>query len=572
LATLVATTEERARHLALATTKPDHDIASTLEETARSAHARGAPVAAAELAEHALRLTPPGEKAAGRRRLFLAAERYFFAGDIDRATVMLETARATAVPGKDRAAILAQLARVTTSARGAVSLYRQALAEAEDDDTLQAEIHLSLASLMRFSEGVERGIEHGELAVRAAERVGDIALRCRAFAAYGLLHFNGGRGIPRAEMEEALRLERSLDEWPLVDGPASVYGHQLWWSAEVDPARTLFEEVHDAVCARNDPVGEAEALWCLGMVEWRAGNWERSDRCAARSLELTTQLGTVTPPAQFPVAVITAHLGRIDEARALAERAVARAETEGMGAAMSGFSWVLGFIELSLGSPVAALPHLRRGYAHRGDFILEPGMRLEVGDLLEALVATGELDEADTVLAREESRASALDRAWALAILARCRALLLAARGDQEGAFAAFEQALAQHARTTDPFHHARTLLALGRTQRRAKRRGDARRTLEDALASFETLGAPLWAEQTRAELARIGGRAPSRGALTEAESRIARLVAEGHTNREVAAALFLTEHSVETALTRVYRKLGVRSRSELAHSLASNS
>ena len=204
--------------------------------------------------------------------------------------------------------------------------------------------------------------------------------------------------------------------------------------------------------------------------------------------------------------------------------------------------------------------------------MLEPAQRLELGDLLEALIAVGELDEADEILATWEARAGALDRAWALAILARCRALLLAARGDLAGAFASFERALAEHARSTDPFHHARTLLALGRTQRRAKQRGAARTTLEDALARFERLGAPLWAEQTRAELARIGGRAPSRGELTEAERRIARLVAKGSTNREVAAALFLTEHSVETALTRVYHKLGVRSRAELAHLLAAKS
>ncbi|MBA3365143.1 MAG: helix-turn-helix transcriptional regulator, partial [Actinobacteria bacterium] len=165
-----------------------------------------------------------------------------------------------------------------------------------------------------------------------------------------------------------------------------------------------------------------------------------------------------------------------------------------------------------------------------------------------------------------------LDRAWALAILARCRGLLLAARGDLDGAFASFERALAEHARSVDPFHHARTLLSLGRTQRRAKRRRAARSTLDDALARFEMLGSPLWAEQARAELARISGRAPSRGELTEAERRIAGLVAEGRTNREVAAALFLTEHSVETALTRVYRKLGVRSRGELARLLAPKS
>src|SRR5258705_2046871 len=106
--------------------------------------------------------------------------------------------------------------------------------------------------------------------------------------------------------------------------------------------------------------------------------------------------------------------------------------------------------------------------------MLEPAQRLELGDLLEALIAVGELDEAEQVIATWQERAAALDRAWALAILARCRALLLAARGDLEGAFASFEQALAEHDRSTDPFHHGRTLLALGRTQRRAERRRPA--------------------------------------------------------------------------------------------------
>jgi DNA-binding CsgD family transcriptional regulator len=158
-----------------------------------------------------------------------------------------------------------------------------------------------------------------------------------------------------------------------------------------------------------------------------------------------------------------------------------------------------------------------------------------------------------------------LDRARELAILARGRGLVRAARGDLEGAFASFEQARADHARSIDPFQHARTLLALGTTQRRAKQRAAARTTLEDALARFERLPAPLWADKARAELARIGGRAPGTAELTQAEQRIADLVAQGRTNREVAAALFITVHSVETALTRIYRKLAVRSRSELA-------
>jgi DNA-binding CsgD family transcriptional regulator len=193
----------------------------------------------------------------------------------------------------------------------------------------------------------------------------------------------------------------------------------------------------------------------------------------------------------------------------------------------------------------------------------------ELPDLLDALVVVGELDEAETIAVRWEQLGRRLGRAWALAISTRTRALVSAARGDLEGALAAFEDALTEHATTRDPFQHARTLLALGTTRRRAKQRAAARETLEQALDAFETIGAPLWAERTRAELARIGGRAPGHDALTPSEERIAALVGEGRTNREVAAELFVTEHTVEAALTRVYRKLGVRSRAELAHRLA---
>jgi DNA-binding CsgD family transcriptional regulator len=425
---------------------------------------------------------------------------------------------------------------------------------------------------MAFAEGIDRGMEHGELAVRAASRVGDTALRCRALGAYGLMHFNTGRGIPAVEMEEALSLERSLAEWPLEDGPTWVYGWQLLWSADVDRARDLLHEVLGVVKSRNAAEEEAEALWYLSLVESRAANWELAERYSADSLDLRTQLGRLIPPHEFPAAIVAAHFGRADDARTRSQRAVARAEAEGIGIGQSGHNWVLGFVELSVGDAAAAVPHLRRSYELRNAFMLDPAQRLELGDLLEALIAVGEREKAGEILAIWQDRANALDRAWALAILARSRGLLLAAHGDFTGALASFDRALAEHARSSDPFQHARTLLALGRTQRRAKRRGAARTTLEDALARFERLGAPLWAEQTRAELARIGGRARSRDELTEAEQRIAALVAEGRTNREVAAALFLTEHSVETALTRVYRKVGVRSRAELAHLLASNS
>jgi len=571
LAEMVPTREERARHLALAAGGPSREISFVLEDAARTAHARGAPTAAAELAEHALRLTPVADVEDARRRQLTAADRHFEAGDNDRAIALLDQARAAAAPGAERATVLVHLAPVTKDVRGpreAVALYREALGEAEGDDALEAMIHLSLAELMRFSEGVELGVEHAELAVRAASRAGDATLRCRALAACGLLRFNAGQGIPRAEMEKALVLERALPEWPLGDGPTWAFCHQLWWSDDLDLARPLLHEFREALHARNDPE-EATALWHLGFLEWRAGNWELAARYLADSLSLTTQTGRVGmwPAQEAPATVVAAHRGQIDEARAQAEHAVAEAEAEGIRIAESGHRWVLGFIELSLGNAAAALEHLRRSHKIRDTFVFEPGMRLELADTLEALIAVGEHDEAERILVLWEERARALDRAWALAWLARCRALLLAARGDVQGAFGEFDRALAEHARSVDPFHHARTLLALGVTQRRAKQRGAARATLDSALEIFERLGAPLWAEKARAELGRIGGRTREDG-LTPAEHRVAALVAEGRTNREVAATLFLSERTVASHLTHIYAKLAVRSRTELAHRL----
>ena len=119
------------------------------------------------------------------------------------------------------------------------------------------------------------------------------------------------------------------------------------------------------------------------------------------------------------------------------------------------------------------------------------------------------------------------------------------------------------------PLDRGRTLLALGAAQRRVKRRREARETLEEALAVFERIGAALWAERARAELKRISGRAATPGALTPAEERVAALVAEGKTNREVAAALFLSDRTVEGHLSHIFGKLGIKHRAEVGPALA---
>jgi DNA-binding CsgD family transcriptional regulator len=141
----------------------------------------------------------------------------------------------------------------------------------------------------------------------------------------------------------------------------------------------------------------------------------------------------------------------------------------------------------------------------------------------------------------------------------------LAARGDLVGASAAADEALREHDRLPLPFELGRTLLVRGAVERRAKRKREARDTLTKALEVFNGLGAALWADKARAELARIGGRAPSSLDLTPTEDKVAALVAAGSTNREVADALFVSVHTVEANLKRIYRKLGIRSRTELA-------
>jgi DNA-binding CsgD family transcriptional regulator len=566
----VVSDEERARHLALAASGPDPRVADALETAARRARSRGAPSAGAELAEQALRLTQPADADAMRRRRVEAADHVFEAGDSVRATALLEEALAGLAPGPHRAAILRRLAAVRSVAAGppeGIALYREALEQTGGDDALEAEIHLELADLLRFGTGIRSAEPHAEAAVRAAESANRRELLCRALATYGLIHFKLGRGIDDEVMTRAVELEEELGLPSWSWGAKAILTDQLFWSHDLDAARTLAQELWEEAHRREDR-HEPEHLWYLALIEWRAGNWARAAELADATRALHEQLGDVglSPANEWPRALIAAHRGRVDEACGWSTDALARAEAAGMGTAEAAHRWVLGFLELSLGNARAALEQLRPAHEIREAVGHgEPGQYWELPDLLDALVAVGELEEAEGLAVRWEERSSALDRAWGLAIAARCRALLLAARGDLTRALSVFEDALAEHARTQDPFQLARTLLAQGTTQRRAKQRGSARKTLERARGLFDELGSPLWAERTRDELARIGGRAPSRDELTPSERRVAALVAEGRTNREVAAALFVTEHTVEAALTRTYRKLGIRSRTELA-------
>jgi DNA-binding CsgD family transcriptional regulator len=259
------------------------------------------------------------------------------------------------------------------------------------------------------------------------------------------------------------------------------------------------------------------------------------------------------------------HEGDVGLARELGEQGVARCRERDDELFELHHLCALGFLELSLGDPAAASQWLGE-VPDRVEAcgIRDPGIFLCHAEASEALIGLGQLDDAEGRLAALEARGRSLDRPRALATAARGQALVAAARGDLDGALAHLDDALVQHQRLQVPLERAQTLLVLGAVQRRAKRKAAARSALEESLAIAQRIGARLWVERARAELQRVGGRSRTHG-LTPTESRVAALVAEGRTNREVADALFVSVRTVEANLTRIYSKLGVRNRSELA-------
>ena len=227
--------------------------------------------------------------------------------------------------------------------------------------------------------------------------------------------------------------------------------------------------------------------------------------------------------------------------------------------------WVVAFLALSLGDAAEAARQIDQalGIAYDMGFWGIGERFLPVG--VEAALGQGDIARADKLTCRLEELAgeAGIDSYRVDAL--RCRALIAAARHDLEGALASAHEAATMAGRLPVPFNHGWTLLALGAIQRRARQRRGARETLQAALAIFESLAAPLWAERARNEIARIGGRAASPNELTPTEERVACLVAEGKTNKEVAAELVVTVRAVEANLSRIYAKLSVRSRAELA-------
>ena len=569
---LVTDAEERAHHLAAGAEGPDADTASALEEAAGRADVRGAVTAAAELSEQARRLTPLDLEGARHRRTIQAASYAFAAGESGRTRALLEDALAEAPPGPRRAEVRYWIGRslfYEGDRRLALELYRSALAEAGNDLSLRAELEMGISDVLFLMRADLRdAARYAVSAVAYAERIGDPSAQVRALGSFAVADAIVGGGEWRHALARAVALERQGAPVRLAENASFCLAVNLTWADEFDEARKILHALRE----RAGETAEDSALpWILAnlsLVEFLAGRWDESGRLAEEAHEVALQVRQ-EPQRLFALgvrALVRASRGEVEGARDDAAGALERSEERGIMIATILASSALGVLELSLGRPEAThhvLGPLVRRLEEGG--VREPGSARFIADEIEALIALGSLEEAEAILDRLELRSTQLDRASALAAGSRCRGLLHASRGDLPAALEALELALAEHQRLPIPFEQARTLLALGATRRRAKMKRAAREALEESLGTFEGLGARLWAGKARIELARIGGRRPPTGDLTPTERRIAELVAEGRTDKEIAAVVFVTSKTVGTQLSRIYRKVGVRSRTELA-------
>jgi DNA-binding CsgD family transcriptional regulator len=565
IAELVEDPVLRARHLALSTDAPDADIARLLDDAALLASDRGASAATAELAEQALRLTPPDRADDRRRRALAAARAHLAAGEWTRAQTIAKDLLAEAEAGPLRAEALLLLAEFEHDDL-AVPLLEEAVREAASHPPLDVLIHIRLAAAERFRKGFVSARDGTRAALVLADRIDDDVLRFKALAQLTWLGGMVGDAKTPAYRARALGLATaSGDERLLREANALAYG-MLIDATSIDAARVRLEQEHREWQER-DELFDAQVVWELSWLELWAGRWETAAAHAARARDIGLQYGVEKNQDFIPSAWVAAHRGQLELARQEAERGLKLCE-EQIGFYPPLLQAVPGLVALWSGDAATGADCLEK--ADRQAQVLgwgSPDARPWTADYAEALLELGRVDEAVRVIDRWEADATRLGRDRVLAQVTRCRALVAAARGAVDEATSLLDQAVARHHEVGDVFGRARALLALGMILRRARQKRAARDAIGAALAAFEDLGAATWVERARDELGRVGGRTREDG-LTAAERRVAVLVAAGRTNREVAAQLFLGERTVAGHLTRVYTKLGVRSRTELARRL----
>jgi DNA-binding NarL/FixJ family response regulator/tetratricopeptide (TPR) repeat protein len=575
LARLDVDVEERARHLAVAATGPDETVAHALDTATARARARGAALAAAELSELAVALTPTHAVDDANRRRITAAEHWMDAGDRARARRLLEAVVSSPSPSPVRAAALGRLALVRQETKGfreAERLLNRALDEPALDPQERIDILCRLAWMTAAGRGSVEGIRYAEEALRLAERLAEPAQLAASLATLAELTFWRTGRIRRDLLDRAIELGRTVDRFH--DGRVTL-ARVLGRADRYEEARALWTELIAEGRARSDPSVTAWMMFlALAQMEVASGRWDTARRVCEEAIELARQTGHEQEEGsicRMVLAEIDAYRGEAEKTRREIPELVRVAVGAGYFGAILRLTRALAELELSCGDAGASWRLTAPLLADVTE--LDEALAQLAGSVgIEALVEIGDLAGAERLWTLLDAQAAESDTAvrW---LAYRCRGLILAAHGEHERAIETLETVASDPdaPQGTNPFERARTLLALGSVQRRANHKRAARETLELAAESFGRLGARRWEAKARAELRRIGGRTASESELYETERRIVELVVAGRRNREVAVELSLSPNTVAWNLSKIYRKLGVRSRTELAARIAAS-
>lgn len=568
LADTATNDEERAFHIGRSVDGQDAAAAELVDAAAVEARGRGVRALSATLHESAARLTPETEIEDRARRLLAAAWAWFEAGDTDRVVTLLEPLVADLPAGAQRCEARWRLGiALDESGRWpeATALWREALTEA-DDLALHSQVRCSLAITALYTDSLERAMAWSAAAVADAEQSADPRALARSLAVHAFLLAMSGPTAYLGLMDRALAIESTIDESLGEWSPSALAAECARHSGDVTAARRHYRAVLARATAEGDANVEQWAAFGLAATEIIAGGIREASELADIVLDIAEQTSVMRIPARSLRARVDAHLGDLAGARAGVADAMQQAAANDEATHLFGTFIVLGTIEICAGNPGAAaraLAEARRLAAKLG-LAHATALRAYLAEAEEA-AAAGELDQADDALAAFEATVDGQTPPWSISPLSRARAAIAAARGDLRTAIDELETGLG--APDMLLLDRARALLALGVTLRRSREHTRARDALTQASGLFSQMGTPPWVEAAQQELRRIPGRrSGSTFELTDGEARIAELVAAGRSNKEVAAALVVSVKTVEVTLTRVYQKLGVRSRAELAH------
>lgn len=572
---------QRGRHIALGASGPDLVTASVVEQAAGEAIKQGAPDEAAELQEAALGLTPESASREILRRLEIAAFYRRLADDLVRSRNLLERALHYCRAPQDTARTMVQLAELEPDSR----TFEAALKHVDAGSLLEAEIRVELAFHQFLTLNLDAAVEEGRRALRLAEAHRAEALIVRCCTCLGWAEtLLGEPSASQIVRRGADLISRGLETNREVAGharPIGVFLHespelviamQHMWSDDLNAARdlleTLLKEAED--WGQWNSLGEFHLH--LAELEIHCGRWpkavEHANQCIKSSIVNEEAQGVAA--GLYARAMAHALIGDDSEAERDAREGVRLAhKCEDLIFSIQNL-YSLGFTLLSRGDWEGAHQHLHRAVDIADSIgVKEPGFLHFVGDYIEALISMGEFEEAEYRIQMLERSSHKVQRRWGVAACTRCRALLTAAQGRIEEALEAADRGTVMFDDLPYPFERARSWLVLGKLQRRAKRKREARQSLHTATAMFEALGAKSWMATSLGEAGRIGGRAARPAGLSSTEERVALLAAQGLTNREIGSEMFISVRTVEANLTRAYRKLGVKSRPELRRLLS---